>query len=87
MFEHVYKSRVVKQDAELVKVKHLIFTLYDYFMEHPEKMPDEHIEMLYLYGPEEVVKDYIAGMTDRYAISVYKSLFVPMGWQTDVQRT
>ena len=87
MFEHVYKSRVVKQDAELVKVKHLIFTLYDYFMEHPEKMPDEHIEMLYLYGPEEVVKDYIAGMTDRYAISVYKSLFVPTGWQTDVQRT
>ena len=87
MFEHVYKSRVVKQDAELVKVKHLIFTLYDYFMEHPEKMPDEHIEMLYLYGPEEVVKDYIAGMTDRYAISVYKSLFGPTGWQTDVQRT
>ena len=36
---------------------------------------------------EEVVKDYIAGMTDRYAISVYKSLFVPTGWQTDVQRT
>ena len=56
-------------------------------MEHPEKMPDEHIEMLYLYGPEEVVKDYIAGMTDRYAIKIYKSLFVPAGWQTDVQRS
>lgn len=87
MFEHVYKSKVVKQDAELGKVKHLIFSLYDYFMEHPEKMPDEHIEMLYLYGPEEVVKDYIAGMTDRYAIKIYKSLFVPAGWQTDVQRS
>ncbi len=81
MFEHVYKSRVVKQDAELSKIRNLIFSLYDYFMEHPEKMPDEHIEMLYLYGPEEVVKDYIAGMTDRYAISMYKSIFVPTGWR------
>ena len=43
MFEHVYKSRVVKQDAELSKIRNLIFSLYDYFMEHPEKMPDEHI--------------------------------------------
>jgi len=37
--------------------------------------------MLYLYGSEEVVKDYIAGMTDRYAISMYKALFVPVGWK------
>ena len=34
-------------------------------METPGENADEHIEMLYLYGPEEVVKDYIAGMTDR----------------------
>ncbi len=81
MFENVYQSKMVKQDAELSKVRHLIFSLYDYFMKHPEKMPDEHIEMLYLYGSEEVVKDYIAGMTDRYAIGIYKSLFVPVGWK------
>ena len=44
-------------------------------------MPQEHIEMLYLYGTEEVVKDYIAGMTDRYAIAMYKKFFVPNGWK------
>jgi dGTPase len=81
MFKAVYKNSIVKQDAELEKIQNLIYSLYDYFMEHPGQMPQEHIEMLYLYGAEEVVKDYIAGMTDRYAISTYKSLFVPKGWK------
>jgi dGTPase len=81
MFKAVYKNSIVKQDTELEKIQNLIYSLYDYFMEHPGQMPQEHIEMLYLYGAEEVVKDYIAGMTDRYAISTYKSLFVPKGWK------
>ncbi|MCR4601225.1 MAG: deoxyguanosinetriphosphate triphosphohydrolase [Clostridia bacterium] len=81
MFENVYKSKVVKQDSEMEKVRHLIFSLYDYFLDHPEAMPQEHVEMLYLYGSEEVVKDYIAGMTDRYAISTYKNIFVPNRWK------
>ena len=81
MFKTVYRSKIVKQDAELGKVKHLIYSLYDYFLEHPQDMPSEHIEMLYLYGTEEVVKDYIAGMTDRYAIAMYKKYFVPNGWK------
>ena len=51
-------------------------------------MPDEHIrDALSVCDLGRRVKDYIAGMTDRYAISVYKPLFVPTGWQTDVQRT
>lgn len=81
MFEAVYRNRIVKEDTELEKIKNLIYSLYDHFIEHPGQMPQEHIEMLYLYGSEEVVKDYIAGMTDRYAISTYKRLFVPRGWK------
>lgn len=81
MFEHVYKSEVVKQVAEMFKVKHLINSLYDFYLEHPYEMPEEHIAMLYIYGTDEVVKDYIAGMTDRYAIKMYKHLFVPSGWR------
>ncbi len=81
MFERVYKNERVKAAAELFKIKHLIDSLYDYFCNHPDSMPQEHIEMLYLYGTEEVVKDYIAGMTDRYAIHVYRNLFVPSGWK------
>ena len=81
MFEAVYRNKIVKEDTELEKIKNLIYSLYDYFIEHPGQMPQEHIEMLYIYGSEEVVKDYIAGMTDRYAISTYKRLFVPKGWK------
>lgn len=81
MFDAVYRNKIVKEDAELEKVRNLIYSLYDYFIEHPGHMPKEHIEMLYIYGSEEVVKDYIAGMTDRYAIGTYKKLFVPKGWR------
>lgn len=81
MFKAVYRNKIVKQDTELDKIRNLIYSLYDHFLEHPGQMPQEHIEMLYLYGAEEVVKDYIAGMTDRYAISTYTRLFVPKGWK------
>lgn len=83
MFRYVYKSEKVKQREELFKVRNLIFSLYDYFLEHPEEMPAEHQEMLNVYGREEVVKDYIAGMTDRYALNNYNQLFVPHGWKLD----
>ena len=81
MFANVYRNKEVKQDAELIKIETLINSLYDYFLEHPTEMPREHVERLYLFGHEEVVKDYIAGMTDRYAIKTYTSIFVPSGWK------
>ena len=65
----------------MFKVKHLIYSLYDFFEEHPYEMPQEQIEMLYIYGTDEVVKDYIAGMTDRYAIKTFNRIFVPTGWR------
>ena len=81
MFQHVYSSEIVKKVSEMFKVKQLIFSLYDYFLDHPYEMPEEQIEMLYIYGTEEVVKDYIAGMTDRYAIKTFTKIFVPTGWR------
>ena len=33
------------------------------------------------FGREEAVKDHIASMTDRYAVSLFKDLFVPQGWK------
>ena len=81
MFENVYRNSEVKKTDEMKKIKHLIFSLYDYFMKNPQSMPNEHIEMLYLYGTDEVVKDYIAGMTDRYAMKMYNNVFVPTGWK------
>lgn len=81
MFANVYKCRDVEQIEQLYKIKNLIFSLYDYFLDHPDKLPDENMEMLEVFGREEVVKDHIAGMTDRYAINTYKDLFVPDVWK------
>lgn len=81
MFEAVYRNPIVKQNAELEKIQTLIFSLYDYFMQHPEELPAELQELSKKDGLNEVVKDFVAGMTDRYAINLYGELFVPAGWK------
>ncbi len=81
MFEAVYRNPRVKQDAELEKIQTLIFSLYDYYMEHETELPKELYELKDRDGLNEIVKDHIAGMTDRYAINLYGELFVPAGWK------
>lgn len=81
MFENVYHSKVVKKDEELDKVRNMIFSLYDYFVRNPKELPAETREMIEEYGIDEVVKDHIAGMTDRYALSMFSALFIPKGWK------
>ncbi|GAB1475248.1 deoxyguanosinetriphosphate triphosphohydrolase [Bacillota bacterium] len=81
MFENVYHSRKVKRDEELNKIKAMIFMLYDYFEKDPGKLPDERKSMISQYGVQEVVKDHIAGMTDRYAVNMFKSIYLPNSWK------
>ncbi len=81
MFEAVYKNPVVKQNAELSKIQTMIFSLYDYYMGHPDELPNELLQLQERDGLDEIVKDFIAGMTDRYAINLYSDLFVPSGWR------
>jgi dGTPase len=81
MFERVYHNPVVKKDSELDKIRHLIFSLYDFYLKNPQKLPTEQQSMLDRDGIQEVVKDHIANMTDRYAINIYTAYFVPAGWK------
>jgi len=81
MFEEVYRNSVVKRDSELEKIKNLVFSLYDFFMDSPNLLPKEQQNMVEEYGIEEVVKEHIANMTDRYAINIYTQYFVPAGWK------
>ncbi len=83
MFENVYNSPVVKQNAELEKIRGLIYMLYEYFLRCPEQMPREYRQILLNDGAEEAVKDYISGMTDRYAINMFNQKFVPSGWKLE----
>ncbi len=81
MFEHVYSSDIPK--AEEGKAQQLIVSLYSYYMEHIIELPEEYLLMMINRNEqkERVVCDYIAGMSDRYAIDKFEELFVPKAWK------
>ena len=81
MFDNVYDNTLVKKEEELEKVGFIINTLYDYYLENTEELPKEYQRLIPEFGEREIVKDHIAGMTDRYAIDTFERLFVPIGWQ------
>ncbi len=80
MFENVYTNPDAK--GEEGKAESLIETLYTYHINRPDRLPEEYRLLISERGelPERVVCDYISSMSDRYAISLYNSLFVPMPW-------
>ncbi len=82
MFARVYHSGLVKKDEDLEKVRQMIRRLYTYFLEHPERLPQDGQRMLEKWGVHEIVKDHIAGMTDRYAMNLYDELFTPKPWRS-----
>jgi len=77
LFENVYYHPKVKKEADLDRIKRLIEELYKYFLSDPDKLPSEYRELIDKWGISEMVKDHIAGMTDRYAIDCYEKLFIP----------
>lgn len=49
--------------------------LFTYFSEHPDQLPEELAASRGEFPDEELAKDHVAGMTDRYAVSLYEKLF------------
>ena len=80
MFENVYLNENVKKASDLQYVENIISSLYNYFCEYPSKLPQDLYELTAEYSVEEMVKDHVAGMTDRFAINLYNDLFMPKGW-------
>lgn len=67
--------------VEVAKAKRLVQALYRYYLDHPEEIPAEYRELIARGEPVgRVVGDFLAGMTDRYAIRLAESLFVPRAW-------
>lgn len=82
MFENVYKNPVAK--GEEVKAKAMIEQLFFFYMEHIEFLPGKYLRMLEEGEKKErIVCDYIAGMTDQYAITKFSEYFLPQAWQVD----
>ncbi len=81
LFKNVYNNSQVKKAEDLDRVEVIIKSLYDYFLSNPDKLPNDFYRFINKDGAGEAVKDYIAGMTDRYALNLYTELFVPKGWK------
>ena len=78
MFEKVYKNPVAK--AEEGKAKLLVEKLYGYFYKNPDKLPQDYKIVMDKFTKEQAVCDYVAGMSDGYAINLYKDMFIPKSW-------
>ena len=75
LFDHVYQDAWRRDEEQ--RCDHVISSLFAYFMEHPGKMPLEYVQISYRDGTERAVTDFLACMTDRYALRTYQQLFVP----------
>lgn len=78
MFEAVYYNPVAKSEER--KVDGLIEQMFTHFTAHPEQLPQEYAAICEREGAPRAVCDYIAGMTDNYALDVYSWLFIPRSW-------
>lgn len=78
LFKKVYIGSKAK--SEEMKAKKVVEQLYHYFLENVDKMPEEFIKLSEKFGKERAVADYIAGMTDKYALIKYKEIFLPSPW-------
>ena len=79
MFERVYRNPVAKGQES--KAKAMLAQLFEYYVTHPEALPEDFLPQLTFDGMERTVCDYIAGMTDNYAVDKYTEIFIPSGWQ------
>lgn len=78
MFQRVYLGSEAKKEEG--KARKLITDLFHHFMENPEEVRQVWGDRYRAEDHPQHVVDYIAGMTDRYAIRKYEELFVPRGW-------
>ncbi len=60
-----------------VKAERFLTMIFDSYCSNPTLLPRSYQDKFELYGKERVVCDFLAGMTDRYALEEYKKLFEP----------
>ncbi|MCC6705007.1 MAG: deoxyguanosinetriphosphate triphosphohydrolase [Thermomicrobiales bacterium] len=78
LFERVY--RPLNEVGDTLRAQRVVLELCDYYSGHPEEMPDEYQPGVRGDSLSRVVADYVASMTDRFAIERFRQLFVPRYW-------
>jgi dGTPase len=79
MFKDVYLN--IDDQEDRGKIPDFIKRLYEHFCKYPEKLPKEGLAIVEQKGIDIAVCDYIAGMTDGFAIEIFEDIFVPKAWE------
>ena len=78
MFESVYTNQLAK--GEEGKAQDMLRRLFEYYQKDPDRLPGDFQTIRMEEGVDRAVCDYIAGMTDPFAVERFKELFIPKGW-------
>jgi dGTPase len=85
LFENVYMNEVVK--TNFIKARKILKELYEYFCANPDKLWEiKEKKDVYDNNHSQIVCDFIAGMTDSFAISLYEELFLPKRWSVEFSK-
>jgi dGTPase len=76
LFDNVYLRDEARSEQD--KAISMVRSLFAHYLDHPEEVPQEYHRAP--GDPPTRVADYIAGMTDRYALRIYEQLFLPQRW-------
>src|SRR6056297_1015233 len=78
LFDNIYFGSLAKKEEE--KAKRLIRLLFNYYDKNPTDIPDEFRNRIEDFSKEKIIIDYIAGMSDQYAIKMGKDIYIPEPW-------
>ena len=81
LFENVYYNKTAKSEEE--KTTFIVEKIFEYYFKNFDALPDFYLQIYNEnnLNKNEIIKDYIAGMTDRYAMKVFEDLYIPKPWR------
>ncbi|MCQ4923787.1 deoxyguanosinetriphosphate triphosphohydrolase [Tissierella carlieri] len=81
MFKNVYLNQDAKSEES--KAEYVLEQLYIYYLKNINALPEEHLKIYKNMHSEieDIICDYIAGTTDRYAVNLFNNIFIPKPWQ------
>lgn len=80
LFENVYYNKIAKSEDD--KITFILEKIYEYYIKNFDALPDFYLNIYKnnSFNREEIIRDYIAGMTDRYAMKIFDDLYIPKPW-------
>ncbi len=79
--DRVYKDNEAK--AEEVKADRMLEAMFGFYLKHEDELPPFYGELAGRFGIRQAICDYIASMSDKYAVYTFSRLFIPSSWKLD----